>query len=467
MADAMDMIFCPNCGKRSGFKRALGFGTFFMVLLTFGLWLFMIPFYPARCINCGETRGSANWQNASRTGKIVIACMWVCIVLFILHAMRDNTPRSTDPDQETAAPPVLNPHESRLAELRKKQEGIGWQMAMELEMAKNLASDAEKLSIQPFPDPGERQFLLDKMDQEHQRLAELAESKKAVDAEIAKEEGQQQPAQGQPSAADLPAISGATDAATSSPQVAQDSGSPSQIPPVALNSRGTARLAKGDLDGAIQDYSEAIRLKPDYADSFNGRGVARHDKGDLDGAIQDYSEAIRLKPDYSIAFDNRGTARHVKGDLDGAIQDHSEAIRLEPDYARAFHNRGTARHDRGDLDGAIQDYSEAIRLKPDYADSFNGRGVARHDKGDLDGAIQDFTEAIRLLPDYAIAFDNRGTARRAKGDLDGAMLDLSEAIRLRPDYARAFHDRGATRARKGDAAGAQQDNSRAIQLGWH
>ena len=59
----MQMIQCPNCGKLTGFKRALGFGTFFMVLLTCGLWLLVIPFYPARCMTCGLTRGSAFTHN--------------------------------------------------------------------------------------------------------------------------------------------------------------------------------------------------------------------------------------------------------------------------------------------------------------------------------------------------------------------------------------------------------------------
>lgn len=59
----MQMLQCPNCGKPTGFKRALGFGTLFMVVLTCGLWLLLIPFYPARCINCGLTRGSAISHN--------------------------------------------------------------------------------------------------------------------------------------------------------------------------------------------------------------------------------------------------------------------------------------------------------------------------------------------------------------------------------------------------------------------
>jgi hypothetical protein len=52
------MVRCPNCGKLTGFKRSLGFRTFLMVLLTLGLWLLVIPLYPARCIHCGLKRGT-------------------------------------------------------------------------------------------------------------------------------------------------------------------------------------------------------------------------------------------------------------------------------------------------------------------------------------------------------------------------------------------------------------------------
>src|SRR5208337_3658012 len=54
-----------------------------------------------------------------------------------------------------------------------------------------------------------------------------------------------------------------------------------------------------DLDEKIRFYSQAIRLKPDYAAAFNNRGVARLDIRDLDGALQDFNEAIRLRPDYA------------------------------------------------------------------------------------------------------------------------------------------------------------------------
>jgi hypothetical protein len=48
------MAHCKNCNQMMGFKRALGFGTLFMVLITFGVWLLVIPLYPPRCIRCGK-----------------------------------------------------------------------------------------------------------------------------------------------------------------------------------------------------------------------------------------------------------------------------------------------------------------------------------------------------------------------------------------------------------------------------
>jgi hypothetical protein len=108
----MEMINCPNCGKLTGFKRALGFGTLFMVVLTLGLWLLVIPMYPPRCINCGLQRNEAFWKNVERVGffkaltpSTVIGTLALVAVVLLLFTWRS----SPSPERRTPAPIVKGP----------------------------------------------------------------------------------------------------------------------------------------------------------------------------------------------------------------------------------------------------------------------------------------------------------------------------------------------------------------------
>ena len=91
-----------------------------------------------------------------------------------------------------------------------------------------------------------------------------------------------------------------------------------------LNSRGNAWRGKGDLDNAIADYNEAIRLDPNFAFPYNGRASAFLNKGDFDRAIDDYSQVIRLDPTLAAPYSNRALAWRDKGDFDRALADADE-----------------------------------------------------------------------------------------------------------------------------------------------
>lgn len=60
----MKMSFCPTCGKETGHQRKLGFGTLFAVIITLGWWLLALPFYPKRCLICGDLPSSAAPQSS-------------------------------------------------------------------------------------------------------------------------------------------------------------------------------------------------------------------------------------------------------------------------------------------------------------------------------------------------------------------------------------------------------------------
>jgi hypothetical protein len=51
----MAVRYCLNCEQGVEAKRSIGIGTFILVILTGGLWLFLIPFYSKRCPMCKGT----------------------------------------------------------------------------------------------------------------------------------------------------------------------------------------------------------------------------------------------------------------------------------------------------------------------------------------------------------------------------------------------------------------------------
>ncbi len=181
---------------------------------------------------------------------------------------------------------------------------------------------------------------------------------------------------------------------------------------------------KINLNPVNIDYSSS-------AEEFFNKGINLYEGNKYQEALDMYTVAIGLKPDFANAYNNRGLVKSALEDYSGAVGDLSRAIQLNPDDADFYFNRGSLKDELQDYSGAIVDYSRAILLKPDYAEAFNNRGFSKDELQDYSGAIADYSRALQLKPDNAeVYLLNRGLAKQALQDLSGACMDYSKSCYL-------------------------------------
>jgi tetratricopeptide (TPR) repeat protein/S1-C subfamily serine protease len=147
---------------------------------------------------------------------------------------------------------------------------------------------------------------------------------------------------------------------------------------IAYNNRGLARVQEQGYQGAQINFHQSIRLNSNIPTVLSIHLESPQEtQKNYKQAIADFTEAIRLKPDFALAYNNRAFARLQNKDDKGAIGDYNEAIRFNPNNALLHVNRGFARLQNKDDKGAIEDFQQAIRLKPELSETYNNGAFAR------------------------------------------------------------------------------------------
>lgn len=230
--------------------------------------------------------------------------------------------------------------------------------------------------------------------------------------------------------------------------------------------RGYGYYLLGEPEQGSKDYDKAISLNRVLAyQSYNERGISRYKRKDYQGAIADYTEAIRLKPDYVQYYLNRGDAYAKAGNKAKAMEDFATALRLRPNDASTYIYRGEAYFALKENEQGIKDYETAIGLAPESAYIYyKNRGVLRYGQKDYAAAVADYTQSLRLKPDYATAYFERGKAYFDWKKYEEALADLNKVIEIAPDAAVAYGVRGMTYYHKREYEKAIADSTKAIEL---
>ena len=189
---------------------------------------------------------------------------------------------------------------------------------------------------------------------------------------------------------------------------------------------------------AIEMYSKAIQLKPDYPAAYNNRANAYDpDISEFFCSKNSFEDANNINGEFlgmlSIYIPDDDDS--FKRDSLKAIADYTEAIRLRPHDPVYYFNRGRRYVESKEHEKAIDDFTALLHYS---SDEFKKKLMISHQRGqeymkikNYEKAIDDFTESMRLCSDKTESLFLRAKSHLLNGEYDKAKSDLAEYKRLK------------------------------------
>ena len=133
----------------------------------------------------------------------------------------------------------------------------------------------------------------------------------------------------------------------------------------ALTRQGT-RAVYDQPDKALEDFSTAIEINPEFPRAYINRSFIYMERNDTQKALQDYNSYLKLMSPYDIsgnilnppvsdALGNRGLIYSKTGRYEKALIDFDLAIKLNPQNLNNYLNRAFAYYKLGRIAEARQD----------------------------------------------------------------------------------------------------------------
>ena len=199
---------------------------------------------------------------------------------------------------------------------------------------------------------------------------------------------------------------------------------------------GVAIVADEPVEAAAH-FTEALRIKPDYADAHGNMGSLYLTQNRYDEALDSYRTAIALDPASAVQHGNLGLALLRLEDLDGAIASLLTAVSLDPRQAQPRQNLGDAFLKQGDPGRAVEHYAAALSLEPSSKETRCNLAIALIQLSRYTDARGQLAHILDRAPEYIPAQHALGVAAASQGDFETARAAFTEVLRLDPSHAQA------------------------------
>lgn len=194
-----------------------------------------------------------------------------------------------------------------------------------------------------------------------------------------------------------------------------DAAEPALRRAIELNNSGQAHellgrilVRRGEFSEAITAFNNALSHEPRLASALAGRARAKQRLGDIDGAANDYDQAIRIDDNLAEARAGRcWLDLNEERELARARQDADAAAAADPRNVEGQLCRGVLQLREGEWANAKTSFEAALAVESGNPIALFGRGVARRRSGDRDGT-EDMNQARDFDGNIGQQFDRLG-----------------------------------------------------------
>jgi serine/threonine-protein kinase len=196
-----------------------------------------------------------------------------------------------------------------------------------------------------------------------------------------------------------------------------------------------------NIDNAVAEFSQAIKIDPNYALAYAGLGNAywaqfrRLDKGNevAAKASSNCEKALSLNPELVEGHICLGNVLNGQGQYEKAVEQFKRAVESNGENDEALHGLAEAYTNLGNFSAAEATYKRAIALRPNYWGVYNWLGLFYYRQQRYSDAAAMFLKATQLAPDNYQSYITLGGIYITLGRYQDAISAFQRSIDLRPN----------------------------------
>jgi len=216
---------------------------------------------------------------------------------------------------------------------------------------------------------------------------------------------------------------------------------------------------QGDAEAALTALAQVKTVGDDICKLH---GDLLKSVGDIQGAIDAYTEALRLAPRNAVYVNDLGVLLETSDDP-AKHRALWQQLAADPDaHAIAFFFLGNSLHAAGELAGARAAFERAVDMEPGMAEAWNNLALVLGKLGLEREAMAALDRAVEANPGLSAARTNLGSLMSRYSALDEAEAMLRQAVKLDPSSIDARNNYGAVLMRQRRFAEAEAEFRRVL-----